>query len=139
MPLAHRRYLFYAHNHLHIVDDLLSHHAGPAELAGATRTLPPSVCTGLTPGPAELQEKCRIWAYAARSDRTRAALVVEPGRGDAASPRTKAAGAGWKRQAAGHPRSGEKEGGREERGGRRGDKEGGRCRHRHRRRRCRHQ
>jgi hypothetical protein len=39
----------------------------------------------------------------------------------------------------GSPRSGEKEGGREERGGRRGDKEGGRCRHRHRRRRCRHQ
>lgn len=79
MPLAHRRYLLYAHNHLHIVDDLLSHHAGPAELAGATRTPPPSVCTGLTPGPAELQERCRIWAYAARSDRPHAALVVEPG------------------------------------------------------------
>uniref|UniRef100_I1NP11 Uncharacterized protein n=1 Tax=Oryza glaberrima TaxID=4538 RepID=I1NP11_ORYGL len=108
MPPTHQRYLFYAHNHLYTVDDLLSHHARPVELVGATRTPLPSVRTGLTLESAEPLERRRIWAYAARSGCPRAALATGPRRGG----RRCQVG---RRQDTGCPRSGGKEGGREER------------------------
>uniref|UniRef100_A0A0E0FN61 Uncharacterized protein n=1 Tax=Oryza nivara TaxID=4536 RepID=A0A0E0FN61_ORYNI len=93
---------------VYTVDDLLSHHAGPVELVGATRTPLSSVRTGLMLESAEPLERCRIWAYAARSGCPPAALATGPRRGG----RRRRVG---RRQDIGCPRSGGKEGGREER------------------------